>query len=610
MGFDTYLWIPEHLLEDFLRRFEEFFNSLDRPRFLSQKNDLENRNWNMIILDRFRTPAKEFSFWSGLSERSSAALIGIDEGGACRNRFDFLIDLLPCINKIKPNISAPRLLPLPKTRISPNASFNTSINNANASMNKGEGKTLRVLISFGAEDSAGLGPSAAQALARQKAASTLEITLIAPLPLSSGFWEAPANVSVIGKIPDLRERLSDYDLLITHFGLGAFEAVYARLPLIIISPTAYHEKLSRHAGFYSLGIDAAHRLENLVFDGEFLAALNLRSAEIARRFGLEEDQCEDLSSFIGSLAPRSPKLCPVCKPGPVCESGNVRQSHADDRTKIIGRFGEESYFFCSRCSAIYLARLKPPPVEYERDYFFSLYKKQYGKTYLEDFPNLIEMGRRRLANIKALSSRDLEKKPALLDIGCAYGPFLAAAAEEGFAPFGVEPAEDAVRYVKEELNFSCWHGFFPDALPNEYRKPPVDGGAFFNVITLWYVIEHFEEPGKILREINRLLKKGGVLAFSTPSSYGISRRRSLSSFLEKSPPDHWTIWSPKVCRKVFRQYGFRLRRIVVTGHHPERFPLLGRFVKPNEKRTLYRFLLLISRIFRLGDTFEAYAVKV
>jgi hypothetical protein len=46
---------------------------------------------------------------------------------------------------------------------------------------------------------------------------------------------------------------------------------------------------------------------------------------------------------------------------------------------------------------------------------------------------------------------------------------------------------------------------------------------------------------------------------------------------------------------------------VITGHHPERFPLADRFLKPGT--AAYRFFLMISRVFGLGDTFEAYAVK-
>jgi hypothetical protein len=49
---------------------------------------------------------------------------------------------------------------------------------------------------------------------------------------------------------------------------------------------------------------------------------------------------------------------------------------------------------------------------------------------------------------------------------------------------------------------------------------------------------------------------------------------------------------------------------VITAQHPERFPFFGRFLRPSRKGPLYRLLFLISRVFKLGDTFEAYAVKL
>jgi 2-polyprenyl-3-methyl-5-hydroxy-6-metoxy-1,4-benzoquinol methylase len=597
-GRDAYLWIPEKLKDDFFQRFREFFITIDRPCILSLRKQLDVFSWDFIVLDCFRSSPDEFAFWANI-----APLIGIDEGGRLRNRFDFLIDLLPSLSRHEPNLSAPGLLPLPRNRRDA-GNFATG---------------LCILISFGAEDTAGLGPATARALDRiaakcDKAAGPntlgpLDITLIAPIPPhdSSGKLEEFACVKVIGKIPNLQEQLKKYDLIITHFGLGAFEAVYARLPVLVISPTSYHEKLAKNAGFFSLGLGprSAYRLEKFALDRAFLEMLKGRGKEIARRFALEDDQKEDLSNLVHNLALRSPRCCPAC------------EKKLDASRPILARTTEESYRRCPACSTIYLSRLNAPPIEYEKDYFFDFYKKQYGKTYLEDFPNLVEMGKKRLTVIKTFlefhhaeaqgslrSLRRLETKLSLLDIGCAYGPFLVAAAECGFSPVGIDPIEDAVRYVKDELGFPARHGFFHEGLVDEFGK------ECFDVITLWYVIEHFEEPGKVLTDINLLLKTGGVLAFSTPSFSGISARKNLRGFLKNSPPDHFTIWSPRSCKKILKQYGFALKKIVVTGHHPERFPLFGRFADPRKKDLLYRLLLLVSRLFRLGDTFEAYGVKV
>ncbi|MDR0487062.1 MAG: methyltransferase domain-containing protein, partial [Treponema sp.] len=575
-GRETYIWIAEHHKGSLFKKFRDFFEHSGfskgfNARLLSTENEISGREWDYIILDRYRTPPEEFGYWSGVGP-----VIGIDEGGVCRSRFDFLIDLLPSGAQPEPNLNAPGLLPLPQNRKpkGEKSSAETSL-------------PLRVLICFGAEDSAGLGVASARSLARNRSIKNPEITLIAPADSNKQIL----GVRVLGMVPNLKERLAEYDLFITHFGLGAFEAVYARVPVLLVSPTAYHEKLSRNAGFASLGTRAAGRLEDINIGSAFIKNLGLRSEKIARRYGLDGDQKEDMGSYFGSIAPHSQRACPVC---------------SSNRTHIIGRFPEETYRRCKHCGMIYLSRLRLPPIEYEKDYFFDFYKKQYGKTYIEDFPNLVEMGRKRLVHIRALcgaeSGADLPgPAPRLLDIGCAYGPFLAAAAERGFSPSGVDPVEDAVEYINEKLGFPAWQGFFPTS------KKAEDGP--FDVVTLWYVIEHFEEPGKVLPEIHRILRKRGVLAFSTPSSSGISGRKDRKSFLKNSPPDHWTVWSPRICGRVLKRYGFSLRKIVVTGHHPERFPFFGRFVKATKKDFFWRLLFFVSRVFRLGDTFEVYAVK-
>jgi 2-polyprenyl-3-methyl-5-hydroxy-6-metoxy-1,4-benzoquinol methylase/spore coat polysaccharide biosynthesis predicted glycosyltransferase SpsG len=609
----------------------------DRTWLLAE-NGLPEKSWQCIVLDKFQTSAEELARWQKI-----APVIGIDEGGKYRGCFDFLIDILPnCSNmkgfalrcphsfghvrastaatslrsSITPNIARPSLLPLPKNKPCAPARVET--------------EPIKVLISFGLEDSAGLGPALAKTLADHQ---NIEITLLKGNLSKKESYSSflIPHSSLKESIPNLNEHLTDYDLIITHFGLTSFEALYAGAPVLLASPTAYHEKLAKKAGFWTLGIgkrNAEKKLSALlkkeIFFSSYLRDLKKHCAKLAIKFGLDREPQQSLAELVNTISPDVSRSCPVCG--------------AALNNSVLARFPDRTYLRCKCCGAISMNRINPTPIEYGKEYFFEQYQKQYGKTYIEDFPNLIAMAKRRLTEIRKLGSRGKEttkgkhegqnkatdnklqtpnpEPRTLLDIGCAYGAFLAAAQEEGFSPQGIDPAEDAVRYVTQTLGIPATQGYFPMTPEFEHSQPPVSGNyssfliphSSFQIVTLWYVIEHFRDCVPALDEIWKLLKPGGVLAFATPSFAGVSGRSSLKRFLENSPQDHWTVWSPAVCRKALRKAGFKARKIVSCGHHPERFPFFGKFAH-NKKSLLYRLLMATSKIFSLGDTIEIYAVR-
>ena len=238
--------------------------------------------------------------------------------------------------------------------------------------------------------------------------------------------------------------------------------------------------------------------------------------------------------------------------------------------------------------------------KYQKEYFFEDYKKQYGKTYEEDFESIKAQGMRRVSVIKGLAGRG----ESLLDIGCAYGPFLSAAADNGFNPFGTDIADDAVAYVQNTLKLPAVRSAFP-----EIDTADEFGISQFDVVTMWYVIEHFKDLGAVLRKVSSLVKKGGIFAFSTPSGQGISAVSDKDHFYEISPTDHYTIWEPSKADYILRQFGFKVEKIVSTGHHPERFPSIK---KSGAKKGSLRWKMTdaLSHAKKLGDTVEIYCKKL
>jgi 2-polyprenyl-3-methyl-5-hydroxy-6-metoxy-1,4-benzoquinol methylase/spore coat polysaccharide biosynthesis predicted glycosyltransferase SpsG len=553
LGRKAFLFIPSNVeLNDFLET-----SKFDKSYVFSE-NDLKSKSFSFIILDRYQTPHDELIRWKEI-----APVIGIDEGGPFRDSFDFLIDILIPQKSGKPcaNITSPSLLNFPhKTHIK----------------KKKKDSKLKVLVTFGHEDRAGLGLAVANTLSMRNYPN-IEITLLRGGLSGAPSAESRQNYQDLETIPNLVEHLSEYDLIFTHYGITAWEALYSGTPVFLINPTSYHERISRAAGFKTTKLIQI----NSYINDKSLEKLRNTCKALAIRYKLDKETIS-LSSLVNSFNLQVNGRCPICG-----KAANKRS---------IARFNDRTYRRCPHCEIIFMDRTCPPSIEYEREYFFESYKKQYGKTYIEDFPNLTAMAKRRLEKIKSLLLDT--KEQTLLDIGCAYGPFLVAAKEENFEPFGIDPAQDAVDYVKKELNISAAAGFFPDCqLPVE---PPYD------IVTLWYVIEHFADCSTVFKKIKKILRLGGILAFSTPSFSGISGCSSLNSFLEKSPGDHYTIWSPKMCKKALALSGFKVKEIVISGHHPERFPLLGRFAK-SKKGAMYRLLLAISKSFALGDTFEVYA---
>ena len=492
-----------------------------------------------------------------LSSRA-VSLIGWDAGGKARSRFPYLIDSLPHDTKPSPNLRLPGLLGL-----SPPSSdrFDRSIK--------------KVLAVFGGADPAGLTPRFLSMVRRLQNSGRWTYTLTVIRGPLSNLPSFP-GVGVVDAPSDLLRLLREADLVVTSWGLTALESLSVGTPVLLFNPTPYHQKLAKKAGLPSFGVK--HPSSKKFLSGVLRAPAAARTA--AGKF--LEPPVEAGRYFAGFQG--SDGVCPVCR----------TQGHP-----VFARTVHKSYHRCRVCGMEYLSVHQLPPKVYSQAYFFEDYQKQYGKTYLDDFDHIRGVGSQRLAYLEAHCGKREHRR--ILDVGCAYGPVLAAAARSGHLPFGLDIAQDAVRHVCETLKFPAASASFLD-FSWEQAFP---GEAYPDTVTLWYVIEHFPDLDAVLRKASGLLPQGGILAFSTPNGRGITRRFKPSKFWRESPDDHFSIWNPRNASRVLGRFGFKVKAVRITGRHPERFPGLK---KPSG--FLYSVIAVLDRCFGWGDTFEVYARKV
>lgn len=142
--------------------------------------------------------------------------------------------------------------------------------------------------------------------------------------------------------------------------------------------------------------------------------------------------------------------------------------------------------------------------EAKRDFFLGLFR-----GYLKVLRNYMVPGR-------------------LLDVGCGNGDFMMLANDAGWEVYGVEicrsSREQAERKFKERI--------FPSLQDLGERHD------FFDLITMWEFIEHLPDPDQVLDTSLSLLRRGGLLALTTPNTLNLTALRRPGLWPEFKPPEH------------------------------------------------------------------------
>ncbi len=212
-----------------------------------------------------------------------------------------------------------------------------------------------------------------------------------------------------------------------------------------------------------------------------------------------------------------------------------------------------------------------------------------------------------LASIEQLMPR----KGRLLDVGAGKGEFLAMARNRGWKVEGVEPSEGLANHATETYH-----------LPLTRTPLGVEGANFpdesFDVVTLNMVLEHVEDPNRLLREINRVLTRDGLLLIEVPAldSFLLQAIR-VYFFLKKkdwSPllsPLHWPFhcygYPLRTIRYLCRQHGFRVVKARTVDLSARGFRAHSN-ISPAEARLRY-LVMKLGGLMGRGDVLMVYCRK-
>lgn len=128
----------------------------------------------------------------------------------------------------------------------------------------------------------------------------------------------------------------------------------------------------------------------------------------------------------------------------------------------------------------------------------------------------------------------INKKPGILaDIGCGNGQFINFAKKVGWAAWGVELDNKAIK-AAQNTGANIIKGCLPDTgLPSDY----------FDLVTLSHVIEHVHDPIAALHEVFRILKPGGQLWLATPNLNSFGHARFAENWRGLEPPRHLVLFN-------------------------------------------------------------------
>jgi len=139
-------------------------------------------------------------------------------------------------------------------------------------------------------------------------------------------------------------------------------------------------------------------------------------------------------------------------------------------------------------------------------------------------------------------------KGKVLDIGAGTGEFLLEAKIKGWKTFGIEPNEKAYKIAKSK-------GLCLAKNTLEFED------NFFDVITMWHVLEHVADLDAQIKELKRLIKTTGTIIVATPNFKSFDAKYYGKFWAAFDVPRHFWHFSKTAIEKLFLQQKLKVENV-------------------------------------------------
>lgn len=229
-------------------------------------------------------------------------------------------------------------------------------------------------------------------------------------------------------------------------------------------------------------------------------------------------------------------------PCPLCGADSAHAFTAVDRNREISaeRF---PYNRCIACGTVFMVDVPDDLGRY--------YAADYHRFHDDGRPEW--MDNEMLLDVEASRVKMLRRhvRPgALIDIGAGPGGFASAAKDEGFDVTAIEMDRRCCEYMERELGVR--------AICSDEPIEQLRALAPAQVISLWHVLEHLQDPAEMLALAAERLQPGGVLALGVPNPRSLQFRLLGRRWAHLDAPRHLRLMPRDALEESVRPHGLRL----------------------------------------------------